>query len=277
MKKISKDDAQNNDADATLALDVYGTKQRIHLDKIISDHGLYTAFNLLYTLTFVITLPPADEIMEAQSGQKVQGYTLENIELEYETIDNRQIAADITKRYKDGHTLSIEHVTMLKSVEWDKDTTMVNETINITRKTMRGTLMLFQEKDETDPEKFINPNRCITSAKITIEGVPNMIYSQGLPKKRIFEEAQRLFEYDMNDPQIKITDFYDDKYALWIHLRTTSDKNSTGDVKRLKQTQSGVLLEIKRTATTENLMCHIFILSDALLNLNGGEFSNIEY
>ena len=63
-------------------------------------------------LTFVITLPPANEIMEAQSGQKVQGYTLENIELEYETIDNSQIAADITKRFMDGRSLSFEHVTM---------------------------------------------------------------------------------------------------------------------------------------------------------------------
>ena len=44
--------------------------------------------------------------MEAQSGQQVQGYTLENIELEYETIDNKQIAEDITERYTVGRTLS---------------------------------------------------------------------------------------------------------------------------------------------------------------------------
>ena len=213
--------------------------------------------------------------MEAQSGQKVQGYTLENMELEYETIDNSQIATDITKRYMVGRSLAFEHVTLLKSVEWDKDATVVNETINIPRLSMRGILMLFQEKDETDPEVFTNPN--IISVKITIEGVPNMIYSQGLPKKRVFEEAQRLLEYDMNDPQMKITNFYDNKYALWIDLRTTSNKNSTGDGKRLKQTQSGVLLEIKRTATTKNLMCHIFILSDASLNVSGGEFSKIAY
>ena len=93
-------------------------------------------------------------------------------------------------------------VTMLKSVEWDKGATIVNETITIPRKSMRRIFMLFQEKDEKDPEKFVNPN--ITTLKITIEGVPNMIYSQGLPKKRIFEEAQRLLEYNMNDPQMKI-------------------------------------------------------------------------
>ena len=103
-KKISKDDAQNDDADAKLAFDVYGTKQRIHLDKIIGDHGLYTAFNLTHWLTFDIKLPPANEIMEAQSGQKVQGYMLENIELDYETTDNPQIAADVTKRYMHGRS-----------------------------------------------------------------------------------------------------------------------------------------------------------------------------
>ena len=192
-KKISKDDAK-------LVLDIYGTKQRIHLDKIISDHGLYTAFNLPHILTFIITLPPVNEIMEAQSVQKVQGYTLENIELEYETIDNSQIAVDITKRYMVGRSLSFEHVTMLKSVEWGKDTTIVNETTNIPRVSMLGILMLFQEKDETDPEKFVNPK--IAGVEITIEDVPNMICGQGLRKKRIFEEAQRLFEYDIKDQQM---------------------------------------------------------------------------
>ena len=50
--------------------------------------------------------------------------------------------------------------------------------------------------------------------KITIEGVPNMIYSQKLPNKRVFEEAQRLFENNMKDPEMKALDFYKDKILL---------------------------------------------------------------
>ena len=264
-KKISKDDAQNDDANAKIAYDVYGTKQRIHLSKIISDHGLYSAFNLPHWITFDITLPSADEIMEAQSGQKVDGYTLENIELEYETIDKKDLAKEITEKYMVGRTLLFEHVTLLKTIKWDKDATIVNETINIPRTKMRGILMLFREKGETDLEKFMNPN--ITSVKITIEGVPNMVYSQGLPSKRIFEEAQRLFEHNMEDPEMKVTDFYKDKYALWIDLRTTSSKNTVNEGKKLVQTQSGLLLEIGKTATTKDLTCYIFILSDATMDL----------
>ena len=50
-KKVSKDDASNCDAAATLAFNIYRTKQRIHLNKIISENALYTAFNLSLTLT----------------------------------------------------------------------------------------------------------------------------------------------------------------------------------------------------------------------------------
>ena len=189
-KKISKDDAQNDDANAKIAYDVYGTKQRIHLSKIISDHGLYSAFNLPHWKTFEITLPSADEIMEAQSGQKVQGYTLENIELEYETIDNGNLAKKITGKYLVGRTLLFKHVTLLKTLKWNKDATIVNETINILRSKMRGILMLFHEKGETDLEKFANPN--ITNVKITIEGLPNMICTQGLPSKHITENNRLL-------------------------------------------------------------------------------------
>ena len=213
--------------------------------------------------------------MEAQSSQKVDGYTLENIELEYETINNMQIHNEITERYMKGRTLSYKHVTLLKSVKWDKGITLTNETINIPRKDMQGILMLFQEKDETDPEEFINPN--IEHVKITIEGVPNMIYSQKLPNKRVFEEAQRLFENYMKNPEMKALDFYKDKYSLWIDLCTTYSKNTYADGKILRQTQNGVLLEIKKEATTKDVLCHIFVLANAAVSFTNGEAKNVDY
>ena len=80
----------------------------------------------------------------------------------------------------------------------------------------------------------------------------------------------------MKDPKMKITEFYKDKYALWIDLRTTSAKNVFKDGKTLMQTQSGVLLEIKRTATTKDLTCHIFVLSDAILKFSNGDFTKLD-
>ena len=76
---------------------------------------------------------------------------------------------------------------------------------------------------------------------------------------------------------MKITEFHKDKYALWIDLRTTFSENSIRDGKKIVQTQSGVLLEIKRTATTKDLTCHIFVISDTLVHFNNGDFSELEY
>ena len=110
----------------------------------------------------------------------------------------------------------------------------------------------------------MNPN--IEHVKITIKGVPNMIYSQKLPNKRVFEEAQRLFENDMENPEMKASDFYKDKYALWIDLRTTYPKNTYSEGKEFDQSQSGILIEIKKAATTKDVEYNIFVLSDAMLN-----------
>jgi hypothetical protein len=65
-------------------------------------------------LQYVITLPEADEIMNAHGGEYVEGYTLENIELEYESIDNIELARKVESQYNAGRKLSFEHVIMMK-------------------------------------------------------------------------------------------------------------------------------------------------------------------
>ena len=242
------------------------------MGKILKDHGLYSNPEFPHRFTYVIKLSDTADIMEAQSGESVDGYSLENLELEYETIDNKNLANDIKKNYMEGRTLSYEHVSLLRSTVWNKSTTLVNETINVPKNIMKGVLMLFREKDETDPEKYMYPN--IVDVKITIKGVHNMIYSQKLPNKRMFEEAQRLFENDMENPEMKALDFYKDKYALWIDLRTTYSKNTFGEGMKLVETQNGILLEINKEATTKDVECHIFILSDASISFSNGRANN---
>ena len=82
--------------------------------------------------------------MVAQSGQSVGGYTLENLELEYETIENGDLVSDVLSNYSTGRSLSYNHVTLMKTVEWDKDAILHNKTINIPRKTMKAVVMLFR-------------------------------------------------------------------------------------------------------------------------------------
>ena len=209
-------------------------------------------------------------------GQKVEGYKLENLELEYETIENDVLASEVSSMYTSGRSLSYKHVTLMRTSNWDL--TIVNENINIPRKSMSAIVLLFTNKVRTDSEQYLYPN--LEKVRLTIEGVPNSVFSQGLPKSRFFEEAKRFFcpmcEKSMADEFMSIDKFYKDGFALVIDLRSTQD-DTTGGGKKIVNTQSGVLLEITKKATTADVQCNIFVVSDALLNFANRDLSSIQY
>jgi hypothetical protein len=137
-KLLSGDDSGLEVGDAgkisdALIHSIYGSEQRIRLDKILGDHGVFAPFNSKLSTTFIITLPSAESIMSAQTNETVDGYTLENIELEYETIDNQDLAQESSSKYDLGRSLVYEHVTHVKALNWSKDSTVENETMNFPR------------------------------------------------------------------------------------------------------------------------------------------------
>ena len=61
---------------------------------------------------YVLTLPQASEIMVAQAGSSLGTYTLEDLQLEYETIENMDIASELSTLYSVGRSLSYEDCCM---------------------------------------------------------------------------------------------------------------------------------------------------------------------
>ena len=99
-----------------------------------------------------------------------------------------------------------------------------------------------------DSEEYLFLN--IESVKVTIEGVPNAVYSQGILKNRLYSEAKRVFNRVQDYYRfITITEFYNSKFALLMDLRVIED-NSRHGAGKVINTQSGVLLEITKLATT---------------------------
>lgn len=280
-KLISKDDSGATSGNIqkvsdALMFSIHGTKQKVQLNKILEDHGLYAPYNMNNNLRYVITFPKASDIMVAQSGSAVAGYTLENLELEYETIESQEVTDEVSSLYTSGRSLSYEHVTLMKTVEWDKGSTLVNENINLPRKSMKAIVLLFTNKTKTDSEEFVYPN--IESVKLTIEGVPNMVYSQGIPKSRLWEEAKRLFGQKLDyDQHMTVQKFYKDGFALVVDLRSIEDNAKVATGKKIVNTQSGILMEISKKVTTVDVMCRLFVLSDGLVNLINNDLQSIQY
>ena len=114
--------------------------------------------------------------------------------------------------------------------------------------------------------------------------MPDSIYSHAMPK-RFFEEVFRIFHggYDGRaganycDVVMNLEKFCKDSFALYIDLRTLNDNFVYGTSKKLVNTQSGLLLEIKKTAISANVMCYIFVISDGLLNIVNKDLSSIQF
>ena len=193
-KLISKDNLGATSGDATkvsekLMFDTFGTRQKICLDRIISDHGLYAPFEMNNNFMYIITLPQSNEILVSQTGQTLGSYSLENIEHEYETIENQYIANSISLLHGSGSTLSYEHVTLMKTTVWDASSTLINKNINNPHKSMKAIILVFTNTTRKDSEEYIYPN--ITKVNISIEGVSNILCLKGIPKSRFYDEAKR--------------------------------------------------------------------------------------
>ena len=170
-----------------------------------------------------------------------------------------------------------ENIVLHKTFNISKATdAIINEHVNIPRRSMIGILYLFTEvfTDGTrDSEKFVNPN--ITSVNFNIDGVPNNLFSNGMVPSDFWQSLNNRFN---TEDTLKESDFYADKFALWIDLRSNPDNDIHGSGLFLNNTRDGVKIEIKRqTGGSGNITCHMFVVADAIMEIMKSNLHSIKY
>ena len=258
---------------------IYGNKYRIPIDhEILKNHGVFFPRALSDELVFELKLSPSSNVVKGTDTTKLS-YELTNIQLEYEVIHSKNLADEVESNYKNGKRLMYEHVTHHKTITFSKGTdSIINESINVPRRSMKGLLLLFYEPytgGARDSEKTFNPD--ITEVKVVVNGIPNKIYRQGMKTRDFWEEISRRFGKE--NSSLNATDFYaGDRFALFIDLRSMKENNLHGSGLRLVNTKEGVHLMIKRnTSGSGNAKCYIFILSDAQINIVNKELESVTY
>ena len=124
-----------------------------------------------------------------------------------------------------------------------------------------------------DSEKFVNPK--ITSVNFNIDGVPNKLFSNGMLPSDFWQSLNNRFNTKDTSNE---SDFYADKFALWIDLRSHPNNDIHGSGIFLKNTQDGVKIEIKRqTGGSGNITCHMFVVADAIMEIIESNLKNIKY
>ena len=190
-----------NKKDKTLAL-IHGTKYRIFLDHaILNDHGIFYPRGLRNSLNFQITLAPVGDVVVYSDmvQQSRLNYSLSNIELEYSCVYSDLLANQARSNYQIGKTFTYDYISLEKtfiiSLATDE---IINQQINIPRRSIQGLLLLFRDDTagEVDSENFVFPN--ILEIKITINGMPNRLYSKGMGQVDFWEAINKRFPLGEN-------------------------------------------------------------------------------
>ena len=261
---------------------VYGTKYRINLDHpILTDHGVFYPKALYQNLVFELTLADAHEVVKGSDGTKL-GYKLENIQLEYEVIRSQTLATEVVSTYASGKEFAYDLVMLEKMVPITRGlNTHFNLMVNPQRRSLKGILLLFINQYNTgarDTEHYFNPD--ITKVKVTVDGVPSRVYNDGLSGSDMWQEITRHFKPSTNGrPNMTLAKYLtNNKFGLWIDLRSMADTTMHGNGQRLVNTQNGVQLTIDRTASGSGVTyCYIFTVSDAQMNIMGQQLVDVQY
>ena len=261
---------------------VYGTKYRINLDHpILTDHGVFYPQALYNDLFFEITLASAHEVVKGSDSNKL-GYKLENIQLEYEVIRSKDLADEAMSTYASGKEFAYDLVMRAEVVPITRGSdTHLNLRVNPQRKSLKGILLLFINPyvaGARDTEHNFNPD--ITKVKVTVNGVPNRVYNEGLSGSDMWQELTRHLKPSTDGrPNMTLTKYLtSNKFGLWIDLRSMADTTMHGNGQRLVNTQDGVQLEIDRNASGSGTTnCYIFTISDSQMNIMGQQLESVQY
>ena len=227
---------------------------------------MLASYGLNNNIQYVISLPSASKIMVAQSRESVEGYSLRDVNLTYETIESHDLYSQALTEYADTN-FPFEHITHSQLSNWRKDQTDINEVIDLPRKSMRAIVMLFKHADTVDSEEYIFPKIKkveIKKVEISIDGDPNAVYSKGMKTNDLYREAKRVF--NVKDTNMTEDRFYDNGFVLVIDLRNNGDNSAMGSGCKVVDTKTGVQLAITKEVTTKDVKCEIFVLSDAAVS-----------
>ncbi len=265
------DDASTSNKDDNALFKARGKRVKIKLEKILNNQGLFAPSAFSGGVEFNFRTPDASDIMIAQSGESVGGYSLKEPKLIYESIESPEMYSQAAADYTNTEFPFMD-ITYLKPTNWLKDQTSVVEFTNVPRKSMRAMVILFKYADTEDSEEYIYPN--ITKVDVTIDGRPNAVYSNGMSTDDLYREAKRIFH--VNDSNMTEAKFYDKQFALVVDLRCTDDNNAINSGSNIIGTKNSVQLIIKKEATSKDVIGEIYVLSDAAVSIAEGNFSRLK-
>ena len=285
--RVGARNATANAGDEAIA-DAYKNRFCIPLDfELLESHMPFYQAGLGDRLEYELTFNDYNKVIN--SSDVDASYTIKNICLEFDTVSDTELARQIGQQTNGKMAILYDRILRHRKITKNKSDTLWNINLNVPARSMKGILMLFEDPERTNTDHFYNPK--ITKVEMTIEGVPNQLYSQGMKAYQQWDEINKFFaltskrdkETDKFAKDLKFSDTTLEKYltkrfALWLDLRTTDDNSLHGSGRRIENASEGITIQItKEAGADEPINVYLFVIQDAQINFEDGRFKEVNY
>ena len=237
--RINAADKASNASDETVA-SIFDNKFCIPLDfKILESSLPLYQYCLGSHLTYELSFADYPDVIKASNPDA--SYMISNISLEFNTLTNISLASQIRTEYMNSSTL-YDRIFRARIIPLNDSSTSFSVDINSPSKSLKGVLLIFTKersatKFKRDTEEFFNSK--ITKVEVTVEGMPNELYTQNMEYRHQYDEIMKHFgegqlkdagaiQKDLQLHNVNIAPYYTDKYALWLDFRTIDDNRLLG-------------------------------------------------
>ena len=229
-------------------------------------------------LEYELTFNDYSRVIQA-TGDVDALYHIGGISLEYDMVTLPELARTIDNQYKGRLAILYDRVLRHRKMAMGS---------------MKGIMMLFENVAAQQPfarntEAFYNPK--ITKVEVTIEGIPNQLYSQGMRACQMWDAAKKYFAHgskhhpevgtaakDLALADVNPGEFLTSKYSLWLDLRTSDDDRLHGSGRRIENASEGITIQItKKAEAAGTLNIYLIVVMDAQLSIEDGRFVSAAY
>ena len=296
MPLITETGAKNGDlsdvADKAIA-DTFGDRFFTPLDfQLLEGHMPFYQSAMGDRLEYELAFNDYSRVIQ-DTGDVDASYHIGGISFEYDMVILPKLARTIDNQYKSCLAILYDRVLRHREMTMEKSNTLLNINLNVPARSMKGILMLFgnvaaQHFFARNTEAIYMPQ--ITKVEVTIEGIPNQLYSQGMRAYQMWDEAKKYFapgskrqpEVGTAAKDLALADvnlrFLISKYSLWLDLKTIDADRLHGSGRRIENASEGITIQITKKAEAAGaLNIYLFVVMDAQLNIEDGRFVSAAY
>ena len=285
--RVGAGNASSDKEDEAIAK-AYRTRFCIPLDfELLETHMPFYQAGLGDRLEYELTFNDYNKVIKSSDADAK--YVITNICLEFDQVTDTELARQIRTQYDNRMTIFYDRILRHRKITKKKLDTLWNINLNVPAKSMKGILMLFEDPDRTSTEDYFNPN--ITKVEMTIEGVPNQLYSQGMKSYQQWDEVNKYFALtskrneetdivakDLYLTTVTIGKYLTNNYALWLDLRSTDDNTLHGSGRKVENASEGITIQItKEQGADEPINLYLYVVQDAQINFEDGRFKDVRY